>query len=297
MPVWMEQGPREPIEPHTPIWDYTFSGIIPARDVLALILSVRANPTIISEPRYLSWLSGRYVAYFRQPPVLYWPRFRELAEMPIKDWADEGQRLWQKLCQYKQKEMPWYLDDIFREAVLDNVIPYPQTRYANTRSWEDYYYAYVEGGDGEPSYGLKERPGRTLFNAYAVWHVALGHIKRAIGKESYYEWVHNCEAVYYDKNEKKLFVLARSEEAVEALNTRYRSAVEYALEGVAQGKVNAHFLTASQWRELKRRKLKELEEEKKEEGPPEEKPWEIGRKANEEAETNTNSTATDPDSN
>ena len=236
--MWLEQGPVLPVIPHTPAWLHTFAGRIPPRDVVALILAVRADASIYNEPRHLSWLAQQYVIHYRQPPVHNWPRFQQLAEMPIGEWPNEGHRLWKELCTHARKNMPWYLDEIFREAVLDGVIPYPETQYAPAHCrWDEY-----TGDDDEPYDGLNERPGESLFSAYGVWHVALGHIRMRIGDEPYYKWVEACEPVFYFKDKKELILRARDSEAAEILNTRFIEAIQKAVNGAAQGELSVRFV-------------------------------------------------------
>ena len=239
--VWLEQGPDSPVFPHTPAWRDAYSGRIPLSDMVALVLAVRADATLHHQARHLSWLTGQYILRHGQPPVHNWPAFRQLAQMPIGEWPTEGHRLWLTLCTHTYKNMPWYLDEIFREAVLDGVIEHPGRQYTLThRRWNE--YEYEEEKKDEPYDGLDERPGESLYSAYAVWQVALGHIRMEIGEEPYRKWVVGCEPVYYKKDTKELFVRARDKETAEVLSTRFIGVIQEMVQGAAQGEVTVRFV-------------------------------------------------------
>src|SRR5690606_739742 len=123
--VWLEQGCEKAILPHTPAWTLAESGVLPPRELVALMLAARADPTVQEPPRYLSWLAQRRVDAPDTPPVDRWPEWLMLAGLSLKEWAAQGRIRWMALAPHRRRTLPFGLDDLLPPQVAFPAQPPP----------------------------------------------------------------------------------------------------------------------------------------------------------------------------
>ena len=68
--VWLAEGWKNPVQPHTPAWNIATSHPMTPRDLVALMLAVWADTTIEFPPRYLSWLMHQWISNPAVPPMI-----------------------------------------------------------------------------------------------------------------------------------------------------------------------------------------------------------------------------------
>ncbi len=234
--IWLEQGTIEPIKQGTAGWRNTLFGRVPLRDIVALMLALWADSTILSPPRHFSWLTDQHVKTHGNPPATSWPQLRELAAMPIGKWPNEGHTLWLKINTHSIKRLPWGLEEIFHEAIHDGSIEHPLLQHSYTR-WQLDYDPYA------PDDGLSKMLGEGRFNAYGAWMVAMGHLEREVDPADY-EWMAGSEPVYCVQNE--LFVSVKDQETADVLGGRLYEILEREVRGVAMASsLRVHFVLDS----------------------------------------------------
>jgi hypothetical protein len=229
--LWLEQVWPEPIRPHTPAWTSAISGRIMPRDLIALILSIWADASIKSPPRYLSWLIQRWQTLPEAPPVDQWPRWQALAEMSLTDWLTKGRTEWLELASPTQRALPFGLAMLAEqgEDQPDENLPPPVT-----------LPAAVEPAAPPVPDGLDEHPGTSWLSMRDIWNMTLNHLSLQLNRSTYVEWIEGAKAVSYADG--VLTVRPRRGVAREYLAQRFNYSIELSVSKLAQMPIKVQYV-------------------------------------------------------
>jgi hypothetical protein len=238
--IWLQQTWLEPIRPHTPAWNAVKTGQISSRDMIALMLAIWADTAIKHPPRYLSWLIQRWQAQPDISPVDHWEQWQALADMPIGQWADRGQREWLELAPRDNRALPFGLGALFgtispaKESLL---------RLAARQADVDEFHARAQVGhtSHQPSNGLDERPGNGSTTINDIWQATLGQLSAQINRSTYQEWVEGTQAVSYTNG--VLTVQAKHVMAREWLSKQLNSSIEATASALANMPITIRYIS------------------------------------------------------
>jgi hypothetical protein len=187
--TWLEETWPQPVQPHTPAWNLTFKGEISARDLVALILSVWATPTIKYPPRYLSWLAQRWKAWPEIDPVPQWASWQSLAEMPLDKWVGEGRYEWMSLVSHDKRELPFGLDTLRLEWSEQDMVP--------EKLEEGKPKPFSTRDHGSESSGLNHHPGDGSLNVRDIWRAALGQLGLQLNRTTFAGTLEGAKPISY----------------------------------------------------------------------------------------------------
>lgn len=223
--VWLAQAWVAPVRPHTPAWTLAEKGMLSHTDLVALILAVRADPSVQEPPRYLSWLAQRRVETPDAPPVDRWAEWQRLAGLPLGAWPDEGRAAWIRLAPPSRRALPFGLDDL---APPSEPEPAPEPVPA------------APAEPAPPSNGLDQRPGGGRLSVADMWRATLGQLSLQLNRATYQLWVEGAQAVAYAEG--VLTVQARTDASREWLATRLAPVIERTLASLAGQPVTVQYV-------------------------------------------------------
>ncbi|MCD4684832.1 MAG: hypothetical protein K8S97_02715 [Anaerolineae bacterium] len=230
--VWLQESWKAPIQPHSPAWRIANSDQISVHHLVALMLAISADTTVISPPQYLSWIMKQWVINLEEPPVSHWSRWIALAELPIGQWDTEGRREWIELTFADNRILPLGLEALFdtRETeILQDDLPV-----------RDVAWYYKQQEEKDTAAGLNQRVGPRSLAIRDLWRAALGQLRIQLGTDTFVNWVQGAHPISF--HDGVLTVQARHAAACKYLTERYNTTIEPMVSSLAQTPITIRYI-------------------------------------------------------